>query len=73
MLISLLGVIREQARRRVFTRAQQNQIESYYQGEVGWRPRQIGHLLGLFTNWAYLRGKQNQAELEKYVQERFGG
>ncbi|MGA2077405.1 MAG: hypothetical protein ABSH52_28285, partial [Terriglobia bacterium] len=30
MLISLWGVIREQARRRVFTLAQRKQIESYY-------------------------------------------
>jgi hypothetical protein len=72
MLISLWGLIREQVRRRVFTPAQQNQIESYYKGELGWRPRQIGHLLGLFTNWAYLREKQDQAELDKYVKESFG-
>jgi hypothetical protein len=73
MLISLWGVIRGEVRRRVFTLAQQNQIDRYYQGELGWRPRQIGHLLGLFTNWACLREKQNQAELDKYVQESFGG
>jgi hypothetical protein len=72
MLISLWGVIREQARRRVFTLAQRNQIESYYQGELGWRPRQIGHLLGLFMNWAYLQEKQDQAELDKYAKESFG-
>jgi hypothetical protein len=72
MLISLWGVIREQARRRVFTLAQRKQIESYYQGELGWRPRQIGHLLGLFIDWAYLHEKQDQAELDKYVKESFG-
>jgi hypothetical protein len=72
MLISLWGVIRDQARRRVFTLAQQNQIERYYQGELGWRPRQIGHQLGLFTNWASLHEKQDQAELDKYVKESFG-
>ncbi|MGA2078654.1 MAG: hypothetical protein ABSH52_34640 [Terriglobia bacterium] len=73
MLISLWGVIREQVRRRVFTLAQQNQIESYYQGELGWRPRQIGHLLLLFINRAYFEQKQDQAELDKYVKESFGG
>ena len=73
MLISLWGVIRDEVRRRVFTLAQQNQIERYYQGELGWRPRQIGHLLGLFTNWAYLHDQQDQAELDKYVKESFGG
>ena len=73
MLISLWGVIREQVRRRYFPRAQRKQIESYYQGELGWRPRQIGHLLGLFMDWAYLQDKHDQAELEKYVKESFGG
>jgi hypothetical protein len=73
MLISLWGVIRDEVRRRVFTLAQQNQIDRYYQGELGWRPRQIGHLLGLLMNWACLREKQDQAELDKYVKESFGG
>jgi len=73
MLISLWGVIRDEVRRRVFTLAQQNQIERYYQGELGWRPRQIGYLLGLFMKWAYLHEKQDQAELDKYVKEGFGG
>jgi hypothetical protein len=73
MLISLWGVIREQVRRRYFPRAQRKQIESYYQGELGWRPRQIGHLLGLFMGWAYLHDQQDQAELDKYVKDTFGG
>jgi len=73
MLISLWGVIRDEVRRRIFTPAQQNQIERYYQGELGWRPRQIGHLLGLFMKWAYLHDQQDQAELDKYVKESFGG
>jgi len=73
MLISLWGVIREQVRRRYFPLAQRKQIESYYQGELGWRPRQIGHLLGLFMDWAYLHDQQDQARLDKYVKESFGG
>ncbi len=73
MLVSLWGVIREQVRRRVFGGAQRYQIENYYKGELGWRPRQIGHLLLLFANWAYRRGEQDQAELDKYVKENFGG
>jgi hypothetical protein len=72
MLISLWGVIREQVGRRVFTLAQQNQIESYDRRELGWRPRQIGHLLGLFMKWAYLHDQQDQTELDKYVKESFG-
>jgi hypothetical protein len=63
MLISLLGVIREQVRRRVFTFAQKGRIESYYQEELGWRPRQICHLLGLFIKWAYLHDQPDQAGL----------
>jgi hypothetical protein len=73
MLISLWGVIREQVQRRYFPRAQRKQIESYYQGELGWRPRQIGHLLGLFMDWAYLQDKHDQAKVDKYVKESFGG
>jgi hypothetical protein len=73
MLISLWRVIREQVRRRYFPRAQRKQIENYYQGELGWRPRQIGHLLGLFMDWAYLHDQQDQARLDKYVKESFGG
>jgi hypothetical protein len=73
MLISLWGVIREQVRRRYFPRAQRKQIESYYQAELGWRPRQIGHLLGLFMDWAYLEDKHDQAKVDKYVKESFGG
>jgi hypothetical protein len=72
MLISLWGVIRGQVRRRVFTLAQRKQIESYYQGELGWRPRQIGELLKLFMNWAYLVEQRDQAKLEEYVRENFG-
>jgi hypothetical protein len=72
MLISLWGVIRDEVQRRIFTLAQRNQIESYYQGELGWRPRQIGHLLGLLINWACLHEKQDQAELDKYVKGSFG-
>ncbi len=73
MLISLWGVIREQARRRYFPLAQQKQIESYYQGELGWRPRQIVHLLGLFWECANVRQQHDQAKIDKYVKDTFGG
>ena len=72
MLISLWRVIRDEVRRRVFTLAQRNQIESYYQGELGWRPRQIGYLLGRFGDLAYLREKQDPAVLDAYGRENFG-
>jgi len=71
MLISLWGVIREQVRGEFFSRAQQNQIESYYQGELGWRPRQIVHLLGLLHEWAYF-WQHERAKVDKYVKDTFG-
>ena len=73
MLVSLWGVIREQVRRRVFGGAQRYQIENYYKGELGWRPRQIGHLLLLFANWAYLRGSRTRRSWTSIVKENFGG
>ena len=72
LLISLWGVIREQVRQRLFSLAQQKQIESYYQGELGWRPRQIAHLLGLFWGSADVREQHDQAKTDKYVKDFFG-
>ena len=46
--------MREQVRRRLFTLDQKKHIESCCQGKVGWRPRQVGHLLGLITTDACL-------------------
>jgi hypothetical protein len=73
LLISLWGVIREQVRRRHFSVPHRRQIESYYQGELGWRPRQIVHLLALFYEWAYLWENKDQAKLDQYVKDTFGG
>jgi len=72
LLISLWGVIREQVRRRYFSLPHHKQIESYYQGELGWRPRQIVHLLALLYDWAYLCQKKDQAKLDQYVKDTFG-
>jgi hypothetical protein len=72
LLISLWGVIREQVRRRHFSLPHHKQIESYYQGELGWRPRQIVHLLALLYDWAYLCQKKDQAKLDQYVKDTFG-
>jgi hypothetical protein len=71
MLISLWGVILEQVRRRVFTSEQQSRVESYYKDEPGWRPRQIGCLLGLFSDWAFWR-QRDQAKFNQHVQAAFG-
>jgi hypothetical protein len=72
MLISLWGVIRAQVQRRYFSQPHHLQIESYYQGELGWRPRQIVHLLALLYDWACLCQKKDQAKLDQYVQDTFG-
>ena len=72
LLISLWGVIRAQVRRRYFSQAHHQQIESYYQGELGWRPRQIVHLLALLYEWARLFRNEDQASLDQYVKDTFG-
>jgi len=72
LLISLWGVIREQVRRRYFSQPHHQQIESYYQGDSGWRPRQIVHLLALLYEWARLFQKEDQASLDQYVKDTFG-
>ena len=72
LLISLWGVIRAQVQRRYFSRAHHQQIESYYQGELGWRPRQIVRLLALLYEWARHFQKEDQASLDQYVKDTFG-
>jgi hypothetical protein len=72
LLISLWGVIREQVGRRYFSQPHHQQIESYYQGELGWRPRQIVHLLGRLYEWARLFRTEDQASLDQYVKDAFG-
>jgi len=72
LLISLWGVVREQARRRYFSQPHHEQIESFYQGESGWRPRQIVHLLGLFWGSGNVRQQHDQAKIDQYVKDTFG-
>jgi hypothetical protein len=72
LLISLWGVIREQVGRRYFSQPHHQQIEGYYQGELGWRPRQIVHLLGRLYEWARLFRTEDQASVDQYVKDTFG-
>jgi hypothetical protein len=44
-LLSLLGVICEQVKRKVFKPRQASVLATYYKGQVGWRPARIGQLL----------------------------
>ena len=71
-LISFWGVILEQVGRRYFDGAQLGRVEAYYRGELGWRPRQIARLLGLFCEWTRLREQECPDRVEKYVKKRFG-
>ena len=40
---------------------------------MGWRPRQIVHLLSLFWECADVRERHDQPKVDKYIQETFGG
>jgi len=72
MLLSLLGVLREQVRQRVFKPRQQQRIETYYQGEIGWRPARFRHLLWLFIERAKAE-QQDEQELHDFMSEYFEG
>ncbi|HXX21990.1 MAG TPA: hypothetical protein VEO19_02430, partial [Terriglobia bacterium] len=72
MLLSLLGVLREEVRRRVFKPRQRYLIETYYQGEIGWRPARFRHLLWLFVRRAECQ-QQDEEELHDFVSEYFEG
>ncbi len=72
LLISLWGVIREQVRRRHFATSQAKAVESYYEGQLGWRPRQIGRLLEVFQVWARLGREDDKPRLCKFVKDAFG-
>ncbi len=72
MLISLWGVIREQVRGRHFATSQAKAVESYYEGQLGWRPRQIGRLLEVFQVWARLGREDDKPRLDKFVKDAFG-
>ena len=72
MLLSLLGVLREQARQRVFKPRQWQQLASYYQGEIGWRPARFRRLLWLFTERAKAERQGEQAQHD-FVSQFFAG
>ena len=72
LLISFWGVIREQVRHRIFVYEQQRLMEVYYPGGLGWRPKQIGFLLGLFGSPRFLE-PHDEARLQQYAKARYGG
>jgi len=65
-------VLREQVRQRVFKPRQQQRIETYYQGEIGWRPARFRHLLWLFIERAKAEQEGEQA-LHDFMSEYFEG
>ena len=72
LLLSLLGVLRQQAGQRTFKPRQESQIATYYQDEIGWRPARLRHLLRLFIQRAEAEGQDEQA-LHDFVSEDFEG
>ena len=72
MLLSFWGVMREQVRQWDFNDEQASRVESYYEGELGWRLGQIGYLLGLFAGRAS-RQRHEPDKVAEYVKEYFGG
>ena len=72
MLVSLWKVIREQVRGRLFASSQEKAVKSYYEGQWGWRPRQIGQLLEVFQVSARLGQEDDQPRLDKFVKDAFG-
>jgi len=72
LLLSLLGVLRQQAGQRIFKPRQESQIATYYQDEIGWRPARLRHLLRLFIQRAEAEGQDEQA-LHDFVSEDFEG
>jgi hypothetical protein len=56
----------------VFKPRQEHQIETYYQGEIGWRPARLRHLLWLFIERAKAERQDEQA-LRDFMSEYFEG
>jgi hypothetical protein len=73
LLLSLLGVLRQQVRQRVFKPRQKYVMGTYYQGDIGWRPARLLHLLWLFIERAKAQKKQDEQELHDFVSEYFAG
>jgi hypothetical protein len=73
LLLSLLGVIREQAGRGVFTRGQPRVLKTYQPGAIGWRPARLRWLLWLFIDRAEYQAKNDEQGLRDYENKCMGG
>ena len=70
MLLSFLGVIREQVKQRTFKPRQASEIETLYRGKEGWRQARLCYLLWLFRE-SVKRSAQDK-ELEELPTKDFG-
>jgi hypothetical protein len=73
LLLSVLGVLLEQVRQRVFKYRQQYVFETYYKDRLGWGVVRIRHLLSLFFQRADYQRQQRERELRDFVEKSFQG
>ena len=72
LLLSLLGVMREQVRQGVFTPRQRSVLETYYEGAIGWRAGRIRDLVWLFSTRVEYAQKDEE-ELREFMRDYFAG
>jgi hypothetical protein len=72
MLLSFLGVIREQVRQRIYRPRQGSELKAIYGGYEGWRQARLRHLLWLFLERAKAE-RQEEPALHEFVSEYFEG
>jgi hypothetical protein len=71
MLLSFLGVIREQVKQRIFRPRQSSELKAIYGGYEGWRQARLLRLLNLFKE-AFGPGAQPDPALEELNLKSFG-
>jgi hypothetical protein len=71
MLLSFLGVIREQVKQRIFGPRQGSELKDLYGGYEGWRQARLLRLLSLFKD-AFGPGARPDPELDELMVKTFG-
>src|SRR5208337_2279384 len=72
MLLSFLGVIREQAKQRIFKPRQASEIETLYHNDVGWRQARLLALLRLFNESFAPGAERQEPELKEMLSKQLG-
>jgi hypothetical protein len=72
MLLSFLGVIREQAKQRIFKPRQASEIETLYHNDVGWRQARLLALLRLFNESFGPGAERQEPELKEMLSQQPG-